>query len=168
MRIEARDATVSDAIAICEIVRRSICECCVADHRRDPAALSAWLENKTPENASAWVQSLNSVAVVALRVDVVIGFALAKGDELALCYVVPEALHQGVGKALLRAIEFRLTSRGIRTLRLESTRTAEGFYSRNGFIASGPPQVWAGMEGFPMSKALMANPSAEPTCSSQP
>jgi GNAT superfamily N-acetyltransferase len=154
MLIEIRTATATDAASICEVIRKSISECCVADHRNDPVALSAWLENKTPENASSWVQSANTIAVIAASGNRLVGFALSAGNELALCYVVPEALYQGVGKALLQAIESRALAQGIRTLRLESTRTAQGFYARNGFVAAGPPQVWAGMEGLPMEKVL--------------
>ena len=64
----------------------------------------------------------------------------------------------GVGKALLQAIESRVISHGFRTLRVVSTRTAQSFYSRNGFNMSGPPQVWAGIEGLPMVKALKGTP----------
>jgi GNAT superfamily N-acetyltransferase len=116
MPIAIRTATTSDATAICDVVRRSIAACCVADHR----------------------------------------------NELALCYVAPEALHQGVGKGLLRAIESRALSRGVTTLRLDCTRTARDFYVRNGFGVSGPVQVWAGMEGTPMVKHLTAEPSPFP------
>lgn len=157
MLIETRNASASDATAICDVVCRSISECCAADHQNNPVALEAWLENKTPENVSAWVQSANAIAVAATDGNCLVGFALSIGDELALCYVLPEALHRGVGKALLQTVESRALSQGIRTLRLESTRTARGFYERNGFIVSGPPQVWAGMEGFPMAKILVAD-----------
>jgi GNAT superfamily N-acetyltransferase len=157
MSIKTRKASDSDANAICEVVRRSIAECCAADHRNDPLTLSAWLQNKTPENAAAWFQADRSIAEVAFKGDHLVGFALAAGNELALCYVLPEVLYQGVGKALLAAIESRAMLQGIRTLRLESTRTAQSFYTRNGYVASGPPQVWAGMEGLPMVKVLSAN-----------
>jgi GNAT superfamily N-acetyltransferase len=158
MLIETRTAVASDAIAICKVVRRSISECCVLDHRNDPATLSAWLGNKTPESALAWVQSPDSIGVAAAQGNRLVGFALAKGDELALCYVLPEVLHTGVGKALLQAIESRVISQGFRILRVVSTRTAQSFYSRNGFTMSGPPQVWAGIEGLPMAKAMKATP----------
>jgi GNAT superfamily N-acetyltransferase len=161
MSVETRKAATSDATAICEVVRRSIAECCAVDHRNNPVMLSAWLKNKTPENVVAWVQSADSTAVVATQGDHLVGFALAVGDELALCYVVPEVLHQGVGKALLLAIESRVMLQGVIALRLESTRTAQSFYLRHGFVASGPLQVWSGMEGLPMVKVLSANPSAE-------
>ena len=154
---EVRSATVADDIAICEVIRRSIAECCFADHRGEPTVISAWLENKTPENVVTWIQSPNSIAVVAIQEGGLVGFALATGDELALCYVLPEALHQGVGRQLLSAIEARSIAHGIAILRLESTITALQFYLRNGFIPSGPAQLWAGMAGQPMVKHLMAS-----------
>jgi hypothetical protein len=47
MRI--RNAVPEDAAAACEVMRRSIAELCVADHRNDPAILERWLANKTPD-----------------------------------------------------------------------------------------------------------------------
>lgn len=160
---KVRRATADDDIAICDVLRRSIMECCIADHLGDPAVISAWLENKTPQNVAAWVRSQDSVAVVATQHGRVVGFALANGDELALCYVLSEFLHQGIGRKLLIEVETHSAARGIATLRLESTRTALQFYLRNGFVPSGPPQRWAGMEGQPMVKPLMASHSFEQT-----
>jgi len=158
MPIAIRTATTSDATAICDVIRRSITACCVADHRNDPDIVSAWLENTTPENAAVWIRSVDAIALVAVRGSELVGFALSNRDELALCYAAPEALHQGVGKGLLRAIESRALSRGVTKLRLDSTRTARDFYVRNGFGVSGPVQVWAGVEGTPMVKHLTADP----------
>lgn len=161
--VDVRAATTLDATAICDVIRRSISACCVADHRNDPDIVSAWLRNKTPENAAMWIGSADAIAVVALRGSDLVGFALSNRDELALCYVAPEALHQGAGKGLLRAIESRALSRGVSKLRLDSTRTARDFYARNGFSVSGPAQVWAGMEGTPMVKHLTVDPSRQLT-----
>jgi GNAT superfamily N-acetyltransferase len=88
-----------------------------------------------------------------------LGVALLSGQELALCYVVPRALYQGVGKVLLQLAEKEASARGVDVLRLDSTRTAFPFYSRNGFSASGPVRRWAGLEAQPMSKRLLANSS---------
>lgn len=109
-----------------------------------------------------WIGSVDAIAVVAVRGSDLVGFALLNRDELALCYVAPEALYQGVGKGLLRAIESLALSRGVSALRLDSTRTARDFYARNGFSVSGPVQVWAGLEGAPMVKHLTAEPSPLP------
>ncbi len=84
-----------------------------------------------------------------------IGFALVIADELALCYAMPQVLHQGVGKALLREATSRAVAPGITALRLDSTRTALPFYLRNGFAIAGPARHWAGLEAQPMRKPLV-------------
>jgi hypothetical protein len=52
MRI--RDAVPEDAVAACEVMRRSIAELYVADHHNDPAILERWLD-KTPEIFKSWI-----------------------------------------------------------------------------------------------------------------
>jgi hypothetical protein len=47
--MEIRDAVAEDAPAACQVIRRSIVELCVADHRNDPEVLARWLSNKTPD-----------------------------------------------------------------------------------------------------------------------
>jgi len=157
MNIEVRRSVREDAAAICRVLRESITGCCSADHHDDPEILSRWLSNKTIENVEMWVNASNSVAFVALREGQVLGVSLISGEELALCYVVPEALHQGAGKALLQSAENAAFARGVDSLKLESTRTALPFYSRNGFLADGSLRRWAGLEAQPMSKMLLAN-----------
>ena len=83
-----------------------------------------------------------------------VGFALLTGATLALCYVVPDALHQGVGRALLVAAEAHAQQAGLAVLWLESTRTAEAFYRRNGYEPAFALQSWAGLQAQPMRKVL--------------
>jgi GNAT superfamily N-acetyltransferase len=151
---EIRTATILDAEAVCAVVRRSITECCKADHKGEPKSIAAWLENKTTENAVLWIQEPGAISLVGVVNEKVVGFALSRNGELALCYVVPDVLHKGVGKSLLYAIESRSAMQGVSTLRLDSTQTAKNFYLRNGYIATGPAVSWAGLECQPMSKLL--------------
>ena len=60
-------------------------------------------------------------------------FALHMQSKLALCYVVPQALHQGAGRALLLAAQDAARQAGVAAAELESTRTAEPFYLRQGY-----------------------------------
>lgn len=68
---------------------------------------------------------------------------------------------------MLQAIELWAATSGVPELKLESTRTALAFYRRNGFKISGPAITFAGMEGQPMSKQVMANLSIERTGESE-
>ena len=138
----------------CTVIRQSITHCCVLDHANDPAILTAWLANKTPENLAAWMSAPGAAVWGAYRGGMMVGFALLARATLALCYVVPEALHQGVGHALLLEAEAHARQSGLAALGLESTRTAEAFYRRNGYEPAGAVQSWAGLQAQPMRKVF--------------
>lgn len=160
--VEVRPAVPEDAAAICDVLRESIQVCCKADHHDDSAIVARWLANKTTENVEKWVTAPHLVALVAARAEDTLGFALLTGHELALCYVVPRALYQGVGKALLQSVERSALARGVDVMTLDSTKTALPFYFRNGFSACGPVRSWAGLEAQPMTKTLRARASDLP------
>lgn len=151
-----RPATETDAIPACEVMRRSIRELCSADHRNDAKILAAWLENKTPANMIAWVKSKDNFSVVALRGSEVCGFALLqRNGEVNFCYVVPEVLYLGAGKAMLAALESEAAHCGLKRLTLTSTSTARSFYERQGYSASGAPiSIFGLQQAFPMEKQI--------------
>ena len=147
MGIEIRIAAADDAFAVCDVLRRSITQCCVQDHRHEAAILDAWLGNKTPANVALWFSSPSNFAVVAERDGVVVGVSLlTQAGKLSLCYLLPEALHQGIGKAMLAAVEAQARSWGIGVLKLHSTASARDFYARNGYIQAGKEKSCYGVE----------------------
>lgn len=152
--LQLKPATAQAAADACTVVRQSITHCCVLDHHHEATILNAWLANKTPDKLAAWISAPGATAWGAYRGDTMVGFALLKGATLALCYVVPDALHQGVGRALLAAAEAHARQAGLAALGLESTRTAEAFYRRNGYEPAGALQSWAGLQAQPMRKVL--------------
>lgn len=163
MNISTRKATITDAGAACIVLRRSITECCVEDHHNNPELLSAWLQNKTPENVSAWFAINENFSVVAVSGHEVVGVGLlTQNGTLALCYALPEVRFTGVGKALLHAIESYAVQARIKEIHLSSTATAKTFYLRNGFVQSGPPEVESGIQAFPLIKRLSANHIIQP------
>ncbi len=139
--IEVRDATPSDAEAICELLRRSqIVELCGADHHDDPAILARWLSNKTPKNVLTWIERQDSSMLVAVEN----GSLLAAGSvtdsgEITLNYVSPDARFRGASRALLRALVRRAADRGNDRCRLVSTATAGRFYRTGGYVEDGVP-----------------------------
>lgn len=95
MNVSTRNATKADAETACTILRRSITECCVEDHRNNPELLSGWLQNKTPENVSTWFTSGENFSVVAVSSEELVGVGLlTKDGNLALCYALPEVVLQ--------------------------------------------------------------------------
>lgn len=138
MSFEIRLAASSDATAACNVLRRSILECCELDHQNDPAILQAWLGNKTPEMVASWFTSPTNFSIVAVDEGKVVGVALLTGaGKLALCYLLPEARSKGLGKALLSRVEEQACSWGVKALQLHSTATGEEFFARRGYLRSG-------------------------------
>lgn len=147
MSIEIRIASPDDAAAACQVLRRSIIECCVHDHQQRPEILDAWLGNKTPDNVATWFASPSHHALVATRDGAIVGVALlTQAGKLCLLYVLPEALHIGAGKALLAGIEEQARTWGVSVLRLHSTATARAFYTRHGYIDAGKETSCYGVE----------------------
>lgn len=147
MGIEIRTAQRDDAAAVCGVLRRSITECCVDDHKNCPEILASWLGNKTPQNVAGWFSTQSNFALVAERDGEVVGVALlTQAGMLSLCYVLPEVLHAGIGKALLAGIEAQARAWGISVLKLKSTASARDFYVRNGFINGGKEKSCYGIE----------------------
>ena len=160
--IAVRPAVEADAPGACEAMRRSIRDLCAADHGDDPAALAAWLANKTPDHVRSWIASESSFSVVAVREEQVVGFGLiARSGELHLCYVHPEARFQGVSSAMLVALEERAALWGLDAVVLTSSLTARRFYERRGYRSCGEPvAVFGAQRAFPMIKDLGKTGSA--------
>jgi len=159
MGIHIRSAAPEDAPAACAVLRRSILECCTEDHRNDSDILDTWLGNKTPETVASWITSPANHTLVAERDGELVGVALlTQAGKLSLCYVLPEAQHSGIGKALLAGAENKAREWGVGTLTLKSTAGAREFYARNGYTNAGKDKTCYGLECDLFWKKLNAEP----------
>ena len=80
----------------------------------------------------------NNYWIVALDGETIAGTALMSNNcEIHLCYLLPEYLGRGFGKAMLNEIMDYARASGLKKVMLESTRTARVFYLRNGFVETG-------------------------------
>ena len=154
--MQIRDARTEDALAACQVLRRSIVELCAADHRNDPRILARWLSNKTPEIVASWIaQSGNSVLLAVENGSILAVGSVADTGKITLNYVSLDARFRGVSRALLRALEARAAERGNTECTLTSTETARRFYRANGYVEDGAPVGEFGTtSGYPMSKVL--------------
>jgi GNAT superfamily N-acetyltransferase len=156
MSFDIRPAALPDASAVCEVLRRSIAECCVLDHHNDPGILAAWLGNKHPAMVASWFESPTNYTLVVVREGAVVGVSLLTGaGKLALCYLLPEAQRQGAGTALLRRMEERAEAAGMKALYLHSTATAEGFFATRGYRRDGNVRSPYGVETIQVWKPLV-------------
>lgn len=165
MKIEVRTARPEDAVSACSVLRRSIQECCIEDHRNETAILDAWLGNKTPETILAWMRCVSNYCIVAHVDGAMAGIAiLTRQGKIALCYVAPEHRFGGTGKALLEALESHAKEWGLSSLQVASTITAKSFYARNGYIAGGTTRTPFGTEATLFSKRLSASYGQKKPC----
>ena len=138
MTLLIRPAHEDDAPLAVEVLRSSVRELCSEDHRDDPAEIACWLENKTVETWSAWVDHHDASVLVAEEDGIVCGVGMVRSDgEILLNYVSPKARFRGVSKALLSAMEKDASVRGTSSTTLQSTHTAQRFYLANGYIPKG-------------------------------
>ena len=154
--MQIRDAMHADAAAACEVLRASITELCVADHRNDPAILAAWLANKTPEIVAGWATQPDSSLLIAVDGDAVLAVGGVKDSgEITLNYVAPAARFRGVSSALLATLEARAAARGNSRCTLLSTETAHRFYLSRGYTDDGAPQEKFGTNSsYPMFRLI--------------
>jgi ribosomal protein S18 acetylase RimI-like enzyme len=153
MPLEIRTASPEDAVAACQVIRRSIAELCVADHRNDEAILKPWLSNKTPEVFAYWIAQPDNYLLIAVEGSNILAVGcVTDAGQITLNYVSPDARFRGVSRALLRALEVRAVERGNARCTLTSTETARRFYRANGYCEDGPPVGTP--SGYPMSRPL--------------
>lgn len=154
--ISVRPAEQRDAEAAIDVVRRSIAELCVADHRNDEETLGLWLANKTPQNFLAWLSNVDNFCVVVESSDRLLGVGvLQRGGEILLFYLAPGAQRQGLGKLVHAALERKADQWGLTTLHLDSTAMACAFYEALGYRRSGPATKRLGvLQCFPYAKQL--------------
>jgi GNAT superfamily N-acetyltransferase len=154
--MQIREAVPEDAGAACQIMRRSIEELCVADHRNDPAILERWLSNTTPEIFKSWIRPDNALLVVVEDNSVLAVGCVTDAGEITLNCVSPDARFRGVSAAQLTALEDRARERGNERCTLKSTETARRFYQARGYFEEGPADAKFGTtSGYPMSKRLV-------------
>lgn len=153
-----RQATPEDAEAVAELLVRSIRELCGPDYDNDEKILAQWCANKTPENMRRGIEDPNNYWIVAIENEVIAGTALMTiAGEIRLCYILPEYLGLGIGKAMLNDLLRNARVLRLRKVTLESTRTAREFYRRNGFVETGPVQCMGAIPGFNMERDLLIN-----------
>ena len=154
--IEVRRAEESDAAAAIDVVRRSISQLCVADHRNYESTLTTWLANKTSQNFLTWIANTDNFCVVAESNNRLAGVGvLQRTGEILLFYLDPGAQRQGIGRIIHAALEAKANEWKLASLHLDSTSLARPFYEALGYRAIGAAVPRFGvLQCFPYAKRL--------------
>lgn len=149
------EAKPEHAHEICDVIRQSIENLCVADHKNDPKTLDSWLSNKTPENCKLWIENEQGKSFVAIASGAPVGIVtIGKNGYIYLCYMRPDKVGEGLGKQLIVACINQALAWGLKEMKVDSTHTAKEFYESQGFKKSDEPFVEDNMCSYPLTKQL--------------
>lgn len=127
-----RAAVGSDAEEIAAVHASAIRDVCGQTY--EPTQIEAWISGKTHQG---YLRAIAERQVfVALRDDRVVGFSELdpKTGGVFAVYVRPDCLRQGVGGALLQALETCAAEYALDRLHLHATLNAIPFYQARGFV----------------------------------
>lgn len=135
-----RPARLGDALAIAALHHVSVHALAAPFYPREvlmhwsPPVTLAGAERRYRES-----QEDGGLTLLAERNGALAGFGVVvpEAGEIAACYVAPEASRQGVGKALLNAMESTVVAHGVHDLRVRASLNAKSFYSAFGYHVSG-------------------------------
>lgn len=126
-----RRATPEDNDAIGRVHVRAIKRLCV--HHYAPHEIAAWAGPRKPAH---YIEAIRQKEFyVAEETSAVVGFSMLNpaDGEVEAVYVAPEAAGRGIGLQLLRVLEERAGTRGLRALHLNASLNAIPFYERAGY-----------------------------------
>jgi putative acetyltransferase len=123
----------ADAPRLAELFRESVET--LAEDFYDEGQRAAWAARAEDEAALA-AKLTRALTVVALVEQELAGFAsLEKSETIEMLYVHPDYARQGVGSALLDALEKLAAARGTTILEVEASDAAREFFAKRGFTA---------------------------------
>ena len=128
MKIKIRRFRVTDAIELARMHRETI----RAVNRKDynKKQIKVWAK----ASAKRWREnSKNSIILIALDKNKLIGFIQLKDSEVKALYVHKNYIGRNVGKNLFGSLEDIAYKNGIKKLKCMSTVTAKNFYNKRGF-----------------------------------
>lgn len=133
--VRIRKALVSDTEAVCGVHKSSIRALCAGAYSAEQ--IEAWIGPRVPKD---YEQFLKETVFLAAEADeVVTAFAILSPatGELHALYVDPGHVGEGIGSALLRAVETEARECGLSMIALNATLNSVSFYERRGYSSRG-------------------------------
>lgn len=133
--VRIRKALVSDTEAICGVHKSSIRALCAGAY--SPEQIEAWIGPRVPKDYEQFLRE--ALFLVAEADDVVAAFAILNPttSELHALYVDPGRVGEGIGSALLWAVETEARESGLSAIALNATLNSVSFYEKRGYSSRG-------------------------------
>lgn len=131
MTISMRPMLPADVPALADLFQQSIIALCEEDYSEEQR--EAWAaQAEEPAFAQTLTQNLT---LLALHQRELAGFATLKGKEsVVMLYVHPHHARQGVGTALVDALERLSAARGAAALSVDASETALPLFEKRGYV----------------------------------
>src|SRR5687767_10776898 len=140
MALVIRPMVTGDALAFLEVHRAAVRVTAAKDYPTE--IIDAWAPLPlTPQNVERISANPDDEIRIIAELDravVGIGAIVVANSELRACYVRPNVGRRGVGSALVSELERIAFERGCSELTLDSSTTAQPFYSGHGYLVIGP------------------------------
>jgi putative acetyltransferase len=158
MTLALRPYLPADAETLAVIYGESIDDLTGNDYTEDQRA--AWMSPIL--DLDTWRTTLSDgITLVGLLDGEPAGFAQLTGkDRIAMLYVHPTALSEGVGHLLVDALEKLARARGATALQVDSSDTAQGFFEHLGYVAR--DRTLVSLDGEWLSRIVMSKSFAAP------
>jgi putative acetyltransferase len=138
MSVTVRPLLHHDARTFLEVHHAAVREIALSDYPAEIIEAWAPLPITEAQIARFLANPDGEIRVAAVNSDEILGIGAVVLDrhELRACYVAPRAARRGVGAQIVREIEQIARADRVESLWLDSSLTAELFYSRLGYIAT--------------------------------
>ncbi|MCP1625859.1 GNAT family N-acetyltransferase [Pseudomonas nitroreducens] len=129
MDVLIRQARSNDAKAISQVIVAAVREGNGQDY---PASvIESVVANFSPDRVIELLEQRR--VFVALLNDEIVGTGALDGHAVRSLFITPQQQRKGIGQALMGQIEKAALERGVETLLVPSSLTAESFYARLGY-----------------------------------
>jgi putative acetyltransferase len=122
----------ADTMALRDLFAQSIEELTAEDYDEDQRL--AWIS--TAEDADAFAKRLGGMLTLVVQLDgIYLGFTSLKDNKtIDMLYVHPDYAGEGIGTALVDALEKIAAARGTETLTTDASDAAVKFFERLGYV----------------------------------
>jgi putative acetyltransferase len=155
MSVTIREMRPADARHFLEIHHAAVRGIAAKDYAT--SVIEAWARPITDEAIERFLANRDREVRLVAETDgtlVGIGAIVVNNSELRACYVAPSAARRGVGSALVAEIEHIAREHRLDHLELESSITAEPFYSALGYQVASRGELFLS-PGVPMAAVKM-------------
>ncbi len=129
--MKIRKAKISEAKKISQLIQNTQAKINAKDY--SPKEIAAWQKANSEAEIRKRLKNKSCDVYLAIAGKEIVGTGTLDDSQLRGIFVRADQLGRHIGSQILRQIERKAISRGVKKLRLEASLTAPGFYQKFGY-----------------------------------